>query len=366
MQTNIDFYAVADYAQKFSEKLCEAVFAKKDFLTGDDLLTICPNEQVGFFALGTIFMKWQDEADNLQSPFFDYKADAVQDALQKVFNILSRHIRLNKEAALEILEDAVEDTLLATISPYDFFRKNFNPYPLIIIDAQIKAYLDYVRVHKPLYDEIYQFIDEKEPDNDIEPRQMRLAVQKVLDETKYDYEKNISVLLKSLDAILPLDLDTLFEDEEPETEMPEIDPEEAEREPDTEAELFDIEKEEQDEKPQEVTEEPAKEEEVKKEKEEEAKPAEPVSEIAKPAPAPAPSSQKSLKDSIPLHKKFAFINELFDGNSNEFNEAVSLIDGCSDYHKAIQLIKEKYFRRYNWDLENTEVKDFYDLLSKRF
>ncbi len=350
MQTNIDFYAVADYAQKFSEKLCDAFFAKHDYMTGDDILGICKNEQVGFFALGTIFLKWQDESDEMRSPYFDYQAQAVQDALQKIANILSRNIKLNKESAMEIFEDAVEDTLLATISPFDFMRKNFNPYPLIIIDRQIEAYLKYVRVHKPLYDEIFEFIDKKEPDNDIEPRQMRLAVQKVLDETKYDYQKDMKNLLASLDDMLPLDFEALFEETEETGAIQEIDPEEAEREPDTEAQAFDIETGEENLAPA----------------------AQLKSESASEVDAPSAGyqipedEQKSLKDSIPLHKKFAFINELFDGNSNDFNEAISLIDECSDYHKAIQLVKEKYFRRYNWDLENNEVKDFYELLSQRF
>jgi len=69
---------------------------------------------------------------------------------------------------------------------------------------------------------------------------------------------------------------------------------------------------------------------------------------------------------IPLNKKFAFINELFNGNSQEFNEAVDHIDRAADYSAAIQLVKEKYFRKNNWDIEKDEVKDFYELLSRKF
>lgn len=387
MQTNIDYYAVADYAQKFSEKLCNAFFEKSEYMRGDDILGICENEQVGFFALGTIFLKWQDEIDEMRSPYFDYESDAVADALQKVANILSRNIKLNKESAIEIFEDAVEDTLLAVISPYHFMRKNFSTYPIIPIHHKIEAYLKYVLVHKPLYNEIFDFIDKKEPDHDIEPRQMRLAVSKVLDETDYEYKKDIRGLLDSLNSILPLEVDQLFEKESKLEEIEDIDPEEAEREPDHEALAFDIETGEENLTHQTTSEEttladhtsieqqdePATQPEATSNShskiEETSKPdatSETIDFVKSRHQSNSEERPRLLKDSISLHKKFAFINELFDGNSNEFNEAITLIDECSDYHKAIQLVKEKYFRRYNWDLEKSEVKDFYELLSQRF
>jgi hypothetical protein len=75
---------------------------------------------------------------------------------------------------------------------------------------------------------------------------------------------------------------------------------------------------------------------------------------------------ESIKMVIPLNKKFSFINELFNGNSQEFNEAIDLIDSMHDYPSAIQLVKERYFRKNNWDIEKDEVKEFYELLSRKF
>lgn len=76
-------------------------------------------------------------------------------------------------------------------------------------------------------------------------------------------------------------------------------------------------------------------------------------------------SSNALYNSIPLHKKFGFLNELFDNNRTEFNEAIILIHESENYNEAIKLI-EKYYRNYNWDLENPTVQDFYKYVSHRF
>jgi hypothetical protein len=74
----------------------------------------------------------------------------------------------------------------------------------------------------------------------------------------------------------------------------------------------------------------------------------------------------SLRSMLPINKKFTFINGLFGGNATEFEQAIDMIDQCNDYHKAIMLIKEKYFRRFGWDLEKDEVKEFYEMVSRKF
>ncbi|MEN7546882.1 hypothetical protein AAG747_03105 [Rapidithrix thailandica] len=75
---------------------------------------------------------------------------------------------------------------------------------------------------------------------------------------------------------------------------------------------------------------------------------------------------QSIKDIISLNQRFKFQNELFNGNSEEFNIALERIDQCGDYHKAITIIKENYLRPNNWDFEADATKEFLSLISVRF
>ena len=77
-------------------------------------------------------------------------------------------------------------------------------------------------------------------------------------------------------------------------------------------------------------------------------------------------SISQLRGSIPLNLKFKFQNELFGGNNEDFNKAIDMVDECKDYHTAIALLKEKYIRKYNWDLGDETTRDFLSLVDKKF
>jgi hypothetical protein len=73
-----------------------------------------------------------------------------------------------------------------------------------------------------------------------------------------------------------------------------------------------------------------------------------------------------MKQIIPYEKRGAFTNVLFGGSGNTFEEALAGIDQCSNYHDAIMYIRENYFRKYSWDLEKDEVKEFYEMVAEKF
>jgi hypothetical protein len=75
---------------------------------------------------------------------------------------------------------------------------------------------------------------------------------------------------------------------------------------------------------------------------------------------------KKLKGSIPLNLRFKFQNDLFDGDGGELSRAVELIDECKSLHEAMALVKEKYVKKYNWDLNAEATKEFFNVLSKAY
>jgi hypothetical protein len=74
---------------------------------------------------------------------------------------------------------------------------------------------------------------------------------------------------------------------------------------------------------------------------------------------------RDLKSAIGINEKFIFISELFDGNQQEFIETVETLNKCSRLDVAlthIGIIRTKY----SWNEENKPVKDFMELVERRF
>jgi hypothetical protein len=75
---------------------------------------------------------------------------------------------------------------------------------------------------------------------------------------------------------------------------------------------------------------------------------------------------KRIKGRIPLNLKFRFLNDLFKGSNADFDAAVDIVDNSPDYHSAITLLKEKYIRKYEWDLGTDTVREFLSMVDRRF
>lgn len=74
---------------------------------------------------------------------------------------------------------------------------------------------------------------------------------------------------------------------------------------------------------------------------------------------------EDLNTAIGINEKFRFINELFDGNGNEYNVAVNQINNFSSQEEA-----DHYLANlkgvYKWNDESTAVLNFTELVYRRF
>ena len=75
---------------------------------------------------------------------------------------------------------------------------------------------------------------------------------------------------------------------------------------------------------------------------------------------------ESVARSISLNQKFRFINQLFDGNTSAYNQAVEEIDTLGSYGQALDLISDRYAPQYVWDMKSDEVSELIDILKRRF
>ena len=75
---------------------------------------------------------------------------------------------------------------------------------------------------------------------------------------------------------------------------------------------------------------------------------------------------KDLKKAIGINDRFLFINELFRGDEVMYERSIKTINGFSIYPEAEYWIKRELKLKLGWDDKNTVVKQFDQLVKRRF
>ena len=73
-----------------------------------------------------------------------------------------------------------------------------------------------------------------------------------------------------------------------------------------------------------------------------------------------------LKAAIGINEKFLFINQLFDGNLQDYSEAIMKLNDSGDLNSAKQFIAVELASRFNWMDDNEHVINFMGLVERRF
>jgi hypothetical protein len=73
-----------------------------------------------------------------------------------------------------------------------------------------------------------------------------------------------------------------------------------------------------------------------------------------------------LKKSIGINEKFVFVNELFEGNHNLFNQSIERLNGFTAYEQARRHLFEELAGQMNWNMESKAFNELSDLVRRRF
>ncbi len=73
-----------------------------------------------------------------------------------------------------------------------------------------------------------------------------------------------------------------------------------------------------------------------------------------------------LKTAIGINQKFAFINELFDGDSNSYNTAIEKINSFTEHQQAVSFIETELVPVYGWTPDGESYAQLQELISRRF
>ncbi|MFD1871881.1 hypothetical protein [Hymenobacter bucti] len=129
MQDNYSLAKCEHYGRRLASRLCQQYFGPQPDATldGPALLKLTPVRQLNLLVVRQLLGRWQQEAQQLRSPYFNFEAEAVRTALTQFMNVLSRHIRLDRAALEPLLAQAAADTLLLAADPALAFERLLLP-----------------------------------------------------------------------------------------------------------------------------------------------------------------------------------------------------------------------------------------------
>jgi hypothetical protein len=164
------------------------------------VLRFTPIRQVNLLVVQQLLTQWTAEMARLRSPYFDFEAPDVRQALTQFMNTLSRRIRLNRQAFEPLLARAVADTLGVVTDPTQTFEEKLIGGQTTTTAAQLRDALRYLDLNKELFTE---FIDSLAPDAPLE-RNFLLERFRLHQAATYKSHQVMERLVAEFSALLPL------------------------------------------------------------------------------------------------------------------------------------------------------------------
>ena len=151
IQEKLNSSFISQYKTVFSEQLIAQAFNEKEKLTGKEILYISPIKQLNLFIIKSLFERWQEEMQRIESPYFDYHATEVKVMISKFMNILSQNIFINAENLKPIIEKAVEDLIILNFDPATYLDNEIKKKPeLLKTKKLVPQFAKYLVFHKSL------------------------------------------------------------------------------------------------------------------------------------------------------------------------------------------------------------------------
>lgn len=345
MESKLNLQTIQQYSEEFTERVLSAAYEQFTRLDGRAILQLTPVRQVNLFTIKALFDQWQLEINKLRSPYFDYEAEEVQEALGEFINTLSQYISVNQEHLLPIAKTAVYDTLLLIGNPYQYFHRQLANFPANHIrEEDLITWLKYVKINRPLLEAFVERF-RKESTFGVE----RERATQFLEEASRNVSSHpeaIETYLSEFSQVLPLTEDQLYhstQGSEPsaettiETESSEIEISRRAEEPDSPMfrTLNDY-----------------------------------LSEKS-PASTTLSDIQKnhriaSIRDHISVNQRYMFIRELFGNDPQEYQQAITELDQRQTYVEAFNFLRHEYAQKYHWKMDSEEVVELLEIVSKRY
>lgn len=316
MESKLNHQAIDAYSKALAKQLSQSFFSNSSHISGKEILELSPNKQINLMVLKNLFRKWKKENAKLQSPYFDYHSDEVKKAMKDFMNTLSRHIYVKKEHFEPLLKESIKDSVLLAFSPYDFYSKEINQRDDSRLRlSDLKDLKKYIKFNEFLLDGLIEHFESHK--EDVVFNDTAFEMFNEVCSNSEEQPADIQPLLAEFSKTLPLSLaDIYLEEDKDQTGI--LNEKLQSKDKQTLADKL------------------------------------------------AKSGGKSIMKMLTLNQRFMFVNELFEGNQNQFLSAIEQIDGMDNYKEASSHVKKSFADKYDWDMETEEVQEFMELVEKRF
>jgi hypothetical protein len=368
MSITINDRYVQEYVAKFTGKICDDYYSNKEYMTGQAIVQLSPIPQVNFFIIKALFEAWQQELEKLKSnPYFDYRDKTVHEALNEFMNVLSRTIKIKRQDFEPLMGNAIADTIFLALDPVSYFEKEFDKYEANQLNPYLKDNKKYFKWHVELIENLIDKAGLPRTHNAYKSNLKQNFVR--LEEKLEPGEK----LLTSLNEVAPLDFHILTQKTNPEKIEETISRKIDEgTEEDFNSIVGDpdqyVVKDEMPAKPIEKATNGTQQERVSKPAigEKAIDPVQIWDKFEAEGYSIMKGTVKDLAESVGINQKIMFTKALFDGNPDLLHNALKSINSLSNFSDSVQLLNERYVEELNWDKNSDIVKEFLQLVYRKF
>jgi hypothetical protein len=311
MEEKISAKAIDQYSNFFASKLADSFFQKKEKINGKEILALSEIKQVNLLVVKELMRLWNAEQEKWQSPFFDYRAEEVQQSREQFKNTLSNHILISKKDFLPLLKIAVSQTLFLVLAPYDFFADVLEAEGKGLLRvSELKNETRYLKINKAPLEKLVEKLEERKSEV-ITGNEAFALLDHILEEVNFTPE-DIDGYVVAFSKLVPLNVEELLE--------------------------------------------------LKETLKEAKTPAmkEPVSVLVT---KETKRKEFRIKDSLTINQKFMFTKILFYGDFEVFSEAIDRFDKFDNLNQAVNYINENHPQ---WDKESEEFEEFFTILQRKF
>lgn len=335
MDNNINYKAIEEYCNELTTKLLEP--HKKDQFSGEDLLQITPIKQINLFIIKSIFTQWRVETEQVRSPFFNYESGDVKKALQTYMNVLSRNIQVAKNDLKGLMQQSIKESLLLIYSPYDYYAYVLIPKDKSMLLQEFEGLKKYIKINRDIFDGIIKQAG-KDSIEILDSQKLQHLLSEVLNKTDATPE-DTRPYTETFSNLIPLDDSIIYGTPEKEDREVDESKDDQKAEDDSDQSVLNdsFEKENKT-----LNDKLQKKKKTLAERHEEEK-------------------LKDIKNSLSINQRFMFINTLFSGNEQEFQNTIDKIESSS-FDDAVDYLKQNFD---HWNLESEEVEEFFEIIEKR-
>lgn len=328
MDEKISIRAVEQYADAFVRQILDRFFSNKTRISGQEILSLSSIRQINLFVVKELFKVWRNELKKLESPYFNYQAPDVKEALGNFMDILSRNILVERTSFEPLFKKATIQCLLVILDPYDFFSVLVSGNNNTLEVEAFREELKYLKINKAPLERLLQRLDQQQV-KEISGNEAFSILDQILEEVNFTPE-DVEGYIASFSSVVPLQVEKFYQSAEPVINTPKA-------------------------SPQPVKVAPAN------------KPVATVNErINAPAkPTLANNFQKIslIRDHLTINQKFMFTKVLFHGDFEAFSKIIDELDRSPSIEVAMRYLEGHVSE---WDQESEEFHEFMELVEKRF